>query len=80
MTAPAVDDRIFGLRFFERRLDEQVAGVSFKADSGKLTVTVREGGKEAACVLDLGQLDSMLDGLPKLRDWVASGEPALYSR
>lgn len=77
MTA-AVDDRIFRTRYFERCGDHVAGELILTADSGKLRVAIdHRGGPRRSVTLDAGQLDGLIDVLPKLREWVASGEPML---
>jgi hypothetical protein len=85
------DDRVFRIRHFQREDGEVVAEIILTADSGKLLVSVGEPkpapedtitlyGQDiphpTAIALDLQGVDSLIRGLPKLRAWVASGEPA----
>lgn len=56
-----------------RKLDR----LSMVADRGRLDLTVVDSeGKEATVQLDLNLVDQIIEQLPVLRNWVASGQPA----
>lgn len=79
MTAPVIDNRIFALRFLQHNEEDRtVTNVKFLADSGKFRVTISSGSLSSSIDLDLSQVDGLIADLPKVRDWMVSGEPAAY--
>lgn len=77
MIAPVRDDRIYGLRYMDHTGDEGVGELALIADRGALKVSVKSaGGVRGRLTLDLSQVDGLIESLPKLRDWLVSGEPA----
>lgn len=77
MTTPVIDDRMYALRLLQHNEAENtVTTIKFLADSGTFRVTISSGSLASSIDLDLSQVDGLISSLPKVRDWMASGEPA----
>jgi outer membrane usher protein FimD/PapC len=84
MTAPLVDDPIyFGVHYYLHHVENGVliersrAKLSMIADQGRLNLTVIDAdGEECKVLLELEEVNSLIESLPGLRDWMISGKSA----
>lgn len=84
VTAPVLDDELFGLRYCNRPVVNGVAvkgapadELILRADCGQFSLTATKAdGTKVVLSLSQDQVDGLIDGLPKLRNWMASGKPA----
>jgi hypothetical protein len=79
MTAPVTDSPVSAARYFQNsEALGKVQEICFAAHNGNLVVDIGASGErpDAAIELSANQAAALLERLPRLLDWIATGSPA----